>query len=50
VVLAAGEFVDHFLEVRKARAVGARGRRAPSRKPRGATTKEAPEPESAQDD
>lgn len=43
------EFVDHFLEVRKARAVGARGRRAPSRKPRGATTKEA-EPESGQDD
>lgn len=44
------EFVDHFLEVRKARAVGARGRRAPSRKPRGAATKDAGEPESAQQD
>jgi len=33
----AGEFVDNFLEIRKARVVGARGRRAPTRKPRGIT-------------
>jgi len=36
------QFVDNFLEVRKARVVGARGRRAPSRRPRGASHGEAP--------